>query len=78
MTYPMGNAPNIVTQPAATPIVTPADMTFQPNMTARPADEKKRATRIVQPSQIRWAAPNATASTTNAPDGVGGPIKQVW
>eukprot|EP00978_Attheya_sp_CCMP212_P009529 scaffold22535_cov32-Attheya_sp.AAC.2 len=76
-TYPMGNAPNVVTPPA-TPIVTPADMTFQPNMTARPADEKKTATRIAQqPSQARWAAPNATASTTKAPDGVGGLITSV-
>eukprot|EP00978_Attheya_sp_CCMP212_P013273 scaffold33382_cov34-Attheya_sp.AAC.7 len=76
MIYPMGNAPNAVT-PLVTPIVTPADMTCQPNMTARPADGKKMATRIAQPSQIRWAAVNATASTTKAPDGVGGPITSV-
>eukprot|EP00978_Attheya_sp_CCMP212_P042368 scaffold256970_cov41-Attheya_sp.AAC.3 len=76
MTYPMGNAPNVVT-PLATPIVTPVDMTCQTNMTARPADGKKMATRIAQPSQIRWAAVNATASTTKAPDGVGGPITSV-
>eukprot|EP00978_Attheya_sp_CCMP212_P037240 scaffold174150_cov58-Attheya_sp.AAC.1 len=75
-TYRMGNAPNVVTPPA-TPIVTPVDMTFQPNMTARPANGKKTAIRIAQPSQTRWAAPNATASTTNTPDGVGGPITSV-
>ena len=76
MTYPTGNAPNVVTPPA-TPTVTPADMTFHPSMTARAADGKKTATRRAQPSRTGWVAQNATASTTTTNDGVGGAIISV-
>ena len=72
----MDNAPNVVTL-TATPIVTPADMTFHPNMTAKAADGKKTATRRAQPSRIKWAAQNGTAYTTTKNDGVGGSITSV-
>ena len=71
MTYPMDNDPNADT-PTATPTASPAAMTFPPNTTAKPANGKKKDTRMMRPFETKWEDLSAISSTTKTNDGVGG------